>query len=91
VFADNWRLEHRFKPNMSQATRSRKLAGWARAATGLLASDEGRGKCGDRTKGRFVHLLDRLRYVPSCLDHFLETREWNRGTFSVHDSMTVCA
>jgi glycerol kinase len=39
--ADNWRLEHRFKPNMSQATRERKLAGWARAVKGLLASDEG--------------------------------------------------
>src|SRR5689334_1374562 len=26
-FADNWRLEHRFKPNMSKATRERKLAG----------------------------------------------------------------
>ena len=42
-FADNWRLEHRFKPNMSQATRERKLAGWARAVKGLLASDEGEG------------------------------------------------
>jgi glycerol kinase len=40
-FADNWRLEHRFKPNMSEATRSRKLAGWARAVKGLLASDAG--------------------------------------------------
>jgi glycerol kinase len=39
-FADNWRLEHRFKPNMSQATRERKLAGWARAVKGVLASDE---------------------------------------------------
>jgi len=42
-FADNWRLEHRFKPNMSQATRERKLAGWARAVKGLLVSDEGEG------------------------------------------------
>jgi glycerol kinase len=42
-FADNWRLEHRFKPAMSQATRERKLAGWARAVKGLLASDEGEG------------------------------------------------
>src|ERR1700724_2141219 len=42
-FADNWRLEHRFKPMMSQATRERKLAGWARAVKGLLASDEGEG------------------------------------------------
>jgi glycerol kinase len=40
-FADNWRLEHRFKPNMSQATRERKLKGWACAVRGLLASDEG--------------------------------------------------
>src|SRR6201987_4802019 len=42
-FADNWRLEHRFKPNMSQATRERKLKGWARAVKGVLASDEGPG------------------------------------------------
>ena len=40
-FADNWRLEHRFRPNMSAATRARKLAGWARAVKGVLASDEG--------------------------------------------------
>ncbi|MGY2916278.1 glycerol kinase [Bradyrhizobium sp. USDA 4501] len=40
-FADNWRLEHRFRPAMSQATRERKLAGWARAVKGVLASDEG--------------------------------------------------
>jgi glycerol kinase len=39
-FADNWRLERRFKPNMSAATRERKLKGWARAVKGLLASDE---------------------------------------------------
>jgi len=42
-FADNWRLERRFKPAMSAATRERKLAGWARAVKGLLASDEGEG------------------------------------------------
>jgi glycerol kinase len=42
-FADNWRLERRFKPAMSQATRERKLAGWARAVKGVLASDEGEG------------------------------------------------
>jgi glycerol kinase len=42
-FADNWRLEHRFKPAMSAATRERKLKGWARAVKGLLASDEGGG------------------------------------------------
>ena len=40
-FADNWRLEHRFKPAMSAATRQRKLSGWARAVKGVLASDEG--------------------------------------------------
>jgi glycerol kinase len=40
-FADTWRLQHRFKPAMSAATRERKLAGWARAVKGLLASDEG--------------------------------------------------
>src|SRR5207253_11438961 len=33
--------EHRFKPAMSQATRERKLKGWARAVKGVLASDEG--------------------------------------------------
>ena len=42
-FADNWRLERRFKPAMSAATRERKLNGWARAVRGLLASDEGEG------------------------------------------------
>jgi glycerol kinase len=42
-FADNWRLEHRFRPNMSKATRERKLAGWARAVRGVLASDEEEG------------------------------------------------
>src|SRR6201994_2919391 len=40
-FADNWRLERRFKPSMSAATRERKLKGWARAVKGVLASDEG--------------------------------------------------
>jgi len=40
-FADNWRLQHRFKPAMSMATRERKLAGWGRAVKGVLASDEG--------------------------------------------------
>ena len=38
-FADHWRLERRFKPNMSAATRERKLRGWARAVKGVLASD----------------------------------------------------
>jgi glycerol kinase len=42
-FADNWRLEYRFKPNMSAATRARKLAGWARAVKGVLASADGEG------------------------------------------------
>src|SRR6201994_3926878 len=40
-FADNWRLERRFKPAMSAATRERKLQGWARAVKGVLASDAG--------------------------------------------------
>ena len=40
-FADHWRLQHRFEPKMSAATRERKLKGWARAVKGLLASDEG--------------------------------------------------
>ena len=40
-FADNWRLERRFKPNMSEATRERKLKGWAQAVKGVLASDPG--------------------------------------------------
>ncbi|MET0879636.1 MAG: FGGY-family carbohydrate kinase, partial [Tardiphaga sp.] len=40
-FTANWRLEHRFRPNMSEATRTRKLAGWARAVKGLMASDQG--------------------------------------------------
>jgi glycerol kinase len=42
-FADNWRLERRFKPAMDAATRERKLKGWARAVKGLLASDAGEG------------------------------------------------
>ena len=40
-FADSWRLERRFKPNMSAATRTRKLKGWAAAVRGVLASDDG--------------------------------------------------
>jgi glycerol kinase len=39
-FADNWRLERRFKPNMSAATRERKLKGWSRAVRGVLSSDD---------------------------------------------------
>jgi len=42
-FADHWRLERRFKPNIDGATRERKLKGWARAVKGVLASDEGEG------------------------------------------------
>src|SRR5690242_137613 len=42
-FADNWRLERRFKPAMDAATRERKLKGWARAVKGVLASDPGEG------------------------------------------------
>ena len=40
-FADHWRLERRFEPKMSAATRERKLKGWQRAVRGVLASDEG--------------------------------------------------
>jgi glycerol kinase len=40
-FADSWRLSRRFQPAMSEATRTRKLAGWARAVKGTLASDPG--------------------------------------------------
>ena len=42
-FADSWRLERRFKPNMNAAERERKLKGWACAVKGVLASDEGEG------------------------------------------------
>ena len=42
-FADNWRLDRRFRPVMSAATRYCKLKGWARAVKGVLASDEGEG------------------------------------------------
>src|SRR5690242_2326443 len=42
-FADNWRLERRFKPAMDAATREQKLRGWARAVRGVLASDAGEG------------------------------------------------
>ena len=42
-FADNWRLERRFKPVMGAATREKKLKGWALAVRGVLASDEGEG------------------------------------------------
>lgn len=36
-FADTWRLERRFEPAMSAATRERKLAGWSGAVKGVLA------------------------------------------------------
>jgi glycerol kinase len=39
-FADNWRLNRRFKPSMSQETRATKLKGWSQAVNGLLASDQ---------------------------------------------------
>jgi glycerol kinase len=39
-FADNWRLNRRFKPSMSQETRAAKLRGWSQAVKGLLASDQ---------------------------------------------------
>ncbi|MDQ8730670.1 glycerol kinase GlpK [Bradyrhizobium sp. LHD-71] len=38
-FADNWRLERRFRPAMSEPTRTRKLQGWRKAIAGVLASD----------------------------------------------------
>ena len=40
-FADSWRLEYRFRPNMSAATRTRKLTGWRQAVKGVLSSDPG--------------------------------------------------
>jgi len=40
-FADTWRLERRFNPNMSAVTRAQKLKGWAAAMRGVLASDDG--------------------------------------------------
>ncbi|MGN6311255.1 MAG: glycerol kinase GlpK [Xanthobacteraceae bacterium] len=40
-FADTWRLERRFDPNMSAVTRARKLKGWAAAMRGVLASENG--------------------------------------------------
>jgi hypothetical protein len=46
-FADNWRLERRFKPNVSAATRERKLKGRARAV---------RGTAGERRGGESVSL-----------------------------------
>jgi glycerol kinase len=43
-FADNWRLQHRFKPAMSAATRERKLKGWARAVKGCWRAMRRRGR-----------------------------------------------
>ena len=42
-FADHWRLERRFTPAMDEGLRMRKLAGWANAMKGVLASDAGEG------------------------------------------------
>jgi len=42
-FADHWRLERRFTPEMDEEIRRRKLAGWAQAIKGVLASDPGAG------------------------------------------------
>ena len=36
-FADRWRLERRFTPQMDKAARERRLAGWAAAVRRLLA------------------------------------------------------
>ena len=36
-FAEHWRLERRFKPQMDSPTRERKLAGWSAAVRCLLA------------------------------------------------------
>jgi len=38
-FADNWRLDRRFRPMMNETTRAQKLQGWSRAVKGVLASD----------------------------------------------------
>jgi glycerol kinase len=35
-FAQHWRLERRFSPQMEAATRARKLAGWSSAVRRLL-------------------------------------------------------
>ncbi len=37
-FADSWRLDRRFAPTIGPEARARKLAGWRRAVTGLLAT-----------------------------------------------------
>ncbi|MBY0381901.1 MAG: glycerol kinase GlpK [Xanthobacteraceae bacterium] len=38
-FADNWRLDRRFRPMMGEETRAQKLKGWSKAVTGVLATD----------------------------------------------------
>jgi glycerol kinase len=48
-FADNWRLEHRFKPNMSQATRGREAGGMRASGGGVLPSDEGETETPSKT------------------------------------------
>jgi glycerol kinase len=40
-FADHWRLQRRFKPNMAEVMRTKKLKGWRGAIAGVLASDPG--------------------------------------------------
>jgi glycerol kinase len=37
-FADSWRLERRFTPNLDAGIRARRLEGWRRAVAGTLAS-----------------------------------------------------
>ena len=39
-FAESWRLERRFEPDMNETTRAKKLAGWAQAVKAVLASGE---------------------------------------------------
>ncbi|MEQ8250679.1 MAG: glycerol kinase GlpK [Oceanibaculum nanhaiense] len=40
-FAERWKLDRRFDPDMDEATRARKFAGWKRAVTAtLLAAEE---------------------------------------------------
>jgi len=59
--------ERRFKPNMSQAMRERKLKGWARAVKGLLASDEGEEEIALRPlKGLYL----RNQFLSNTIDIF---------------------
>ena len=40
-FAERWKLDRRFEPDMDEATRARKFAGWKRAVKAtLLAAEE---------------------------------------------------